>query len=143
MKNLIVFGLTLVSLQSFATVNGGPFTGKKYQFCKGQTITQKGNSLLCKNAKNFSLVLGAESKSIENIPFQTVGVTDADDLSFELLPDSDTNHIYRFEKALVDNDGIAVGYMSIDGYESSEADVKMQVTARYNLSGELVSASVK
>lgn len=140
MKQMIIGIVAMCSITAFA--ESGPFQGKKYSFCKKQKIASDGYSLACKGSKDYNNVISATKKIKRQIPFNTFGVTDAE-TGFKIIPDADTNHIYRFENALLNPYGGVVGYMSVDGYQNSEIDYRIQITTRYNVNGELVLASIK
>ena len=139
MKN-ITFGL--ITMSSITAIAAGPFSGREYEFCKKQVTSRDGYSIACKGAKDFDRVMAAKKRVARKIPFRTLDVIDAE-YGFEIMPDADTNHIYNFSNALLDNSAETIGYIDIDGYENSEMEYKMQISARYNTKGELVFATIK
>lgn len=137
MKFLIVGLVAMTSISAFA---GGPFTGIKYKFCKGQVTAKDGYSLVCKQAMNAADVLGAKQlRKVDRIGVNSYGATE----EFGVMPDPDTNNIYRFTSELLNSKGKVVGYQVVSGYHNGEMDYKMQLTQRLTLKGELVSALIK
>jgi hypothetical protein len=136
MKFLIVGLVAMTSVSAFA----GPFSNLKYKFCKGQVTSKDGYSLVCHKALSAADVLAAKQlKKVDRIGVNSYGATE----EFGVMPDPDTNSIYRYTSELLNAKGKAVGYQVVTGYHNGEMEYKMQLTQRLNLKGELVSALIK
>jgi hypothetical protein len=134
MKGLALIAI-MFSMNAYAT---GPFASiGDFDFCKGQVVDKDGYSAVCTGAKNANEVVKAKvGKSVVRLPAKIElkdGIFD-----FGILPDADTNAIYGYNKELINEKGVVIGYLSIDGYVNTEMEARMQLKHRYNLQGELV-----
>lgn len=112
--------------------------------CKHLEINR--DVLSCKGAKDFKEVKKAKVGSRYIGPgLDAIGENDLD-VIFDLgiMPDADTNKIYSFVRKLVDSKtNKQIGYITYEGFENSEMQVRLQVVKRFNLAAQLVSVKVE
>ncbi|MEK6579028.1 MAG: hypothetical protein AABZ55_07355, partial [Bdellovibrionota bacterium] len=114
-----------------------------------EVIRISGSSIQCRDAKNSEAILAAKLVRKNIVSIQQAGkifgnqfqIWSAFDLG--VLPDDSTKNIYDYIYLLKNKLRGNIGYLSISGYVNTEMDIKLQITARYNSSGQLVSASVE
>lgn len=139
MKNIYL----LISLLFTVNIHARTFDGDFTSFCTDEILTDYGNTLLCPSATGFAKLVKAKKGSITDTLPKKVLAGMKDGISdFGLLPDADTNHLYRYTSELIDDNNKRIGFIVIDGYNNTEMEIKLQLTHRYNLSGGLVSAKV-
>lgn len=144
MKFMILASLLLLNYSASASERF--FSGIDYSdICKGAIAVNDGYKLECRKASQFKEIQNSfvEKKDLKNPP--KVLLENLKDIVFEyqLLPDDSTDIIYSYFKKIISRSGSHVGYSVIRGAVNSEMEVKLQVFERYNLKGELVSASVR
>jgi hypothetical protein len=108
--------------------------------CAGPRVNSYGDFVACTRAHDFQAVRQAKKAGAVRPP-QFVSNRFSGAIELGLMPDADTNGIYHYVNALVEPNGKRVGYLVVDGYENSEMQVRAQLTATYNLKGDLISAS--
>lgn len=67
-----------------------------------------------------------------------------DAIELGILPDPDSDPIYSYKYELKDKESnTLVGYLSINGWINQEMGVKIQITTRYTVDGQLAAVSVR
>ena len=141
MRVFLVMMLSFIS--AIALAYDGAFSNKDFSsICAGPVISDDGMVLACTKEKGYSKV--AKAKVGSNVSRLPRAIQRLDPIfGFDVLPDADTNVIYSYNRELLNRQNEVVGYLVIDGLVNSEMEVKVQIKHRYNLLGNLVSASVE
>jgi hypothetical protein len=137
MRSLFFVALVVAS-PAFAS---GPFTGLDLsEYCRGQRELDGGYQVVCTEAHNASAVrkarVGANTKLPKKLSLPGV-------IELGLLPDADSSPMYFYVRRLEDSNERLAGYLTVEGWHNDEMGVKLQLTARWNARGQLVSAKVK
>jgi uncharacterized membrane protein len=112
------------------------------KICPDAEVYKYVQEVHCLGASSYYVVksakLGDEVKFPRTVAQKTFGAVE-----LGVLPDDCTDGMYLYRRELLDSYGGRVGYVEIAGYRNSEMEVKIQLTLRYNLKGDLVSGKVK
>lgn len=143
MKNIFAIAL-LISTRTFAA--GGYFDELNKDLCPG--MWKDSHNVICWGSKNSKEILKLKISKANQVSVEEAGkkikhlqINDA--FTLGVLPDDSTANIYGYVYLLKDASGRLVGYVAIDGYVNHEMEVKLQITASYNLNGEMVKATVQ
>ncbi len=140
MKKLLTLALVLFGTSSFAET----FRLSTDAEAKCPGVEIEGSELFWTQAKYFNQVLKAKVGGPYKGPgLEVISENDLDVIhDLGIMPDADTNGIYSYVRYLRDSSNKHVGYMLIEGFENYEMGVRLQVTKRLNILGEVIKVSV-
>jgi hypothetical protein len=139
----LIMSLLLATLVSTAQARNSRVANATSKFCPGPRYVEPTDTIFCRS-ENSQLVKEARvGGAISSEDLRKLKVTLVPAVEAGFVPDADSDTVYFFTRWLVNAQGGKVGIITFEGWVNSEMGQSARFDIRYNLKGQVVSASEK